>query len=185
MTTIPEHTIDLTAYNANPNPWASNMDLGLFDAQVFSVTSIPDGPAMDELQLANLSGKSPNTFDFRAPITDSKIEAPSIERMPCTGSDEVCTERIIAPDSEEFDDSDPVFILYSDCPAPTRNTEMQSEQPIFGHIGLEKAFGRVELILEGEDAGSSDVSATAMERFKMLCSELDELSEKVTAVTPV
>jgi len=182
ITLLPEHTFDLTAYNTNSNSWAGNVDLGPFDTQVFSVTSIPEGPVFDEFQLANLSGKSPDTTGFHAFTPESKNQAPSIERMPLAVSDEADVEPIVASDGDAFDESDPAFDLYSDCPAPTKNGGSKPAQAIFGQIGLEKAFGRVQLVVEEEEADPSGVSTAAMEKFRSLCSELEELSDRVTAV---
>lgn len=184
ITLLPEHTFDLTAYNTNSNSWTGNVDLGPFNTQVFSVTSIPEGPAFDEFQFANLSGKSPDTTCFHASTPASKNQAPSIERMPLTISDEAYAEPIVVSDDDTFDESDPASDLYSDCPAPTKNGDSKPVQAIFGHIGLEKAFGRVELMLEDEATDLSGVSTAAMEKFRALCSELEELSDRVTAVTP-
>lgn len=184
ITLLPEHTFDLTAYNTNSNSWTGNVDLGPFDTQVFSVTSIPEGPAIDEFQLANLSGKPPNTIGFHARTPESKNQAPSIERMALAVSDEAYTEPIVASDDDVFDESDPAFLLYSDCPAPTKNGNPKPAQAVFGRIGLEKALGRVELILEDEEADPSGVSTAAMDRFRSLCWELEELSDRVTAVVP-
>jgi len=183
ITLLPEHTFDLTAYNTNSNSWAGNVDLGPFDTQVFSVTSIPEGPALDEFQLANLSGKSPDTTGFHAFTPESKNQAPSIERMPLAVSDEAYVEPIVAFDGDAFDESDPAFDLYSDCP-PTNNGGSKPAQANFGQIGLEKALGRVHLVAEDEEADPSGVSTAAMEKFRSLCSELEELSDRVTAVIP-
>lgn len=184
ITLLPEHTFDLTAYNTNSNSWAGNVDLGPFNTQVFSVTSIPEGPAIDEFQLANLSGKSSDTTCFHAPGPESKSQAPSIERMPLAVTNDAYTEPIVAYEEDAFEDADPATDLYSDCPAPALNNDLKPAQDIFGPIGLEKAFGRVELMLEDAEINSTEVSTAAMEKFRTLCLELEELSDRVTAVTP-
>ena len=186
MTMIPEYPLDFTAFDTNASSWAGNVDLGLYDTQVFAVTSLPQGPAIDEFQLPSLSGKSSEDMGYPATRPELKNEAPSIERMPTAEPVEACAEPIASTDEEEFDESDPAFILYCDSAAPVEFAGVKTEEALFGHIELEKAFGRVELTLGNadDDADAGGVSASAMEKFERLCSCLEELSERVTANTP-
>ena len=185
MAMIPEHPIDFNAYDTNANTWGGNMGLGLYDTQVFAVMSIPEGPAIDELQLANLSGKPTESMYPCATISHSKEEMPLIERMPTLPPVEVRTGTSLSAD-EDFDESDPVFTLYTDSPAPAESIHPRPEQALFGHIELEKAFGRVELILEEqeEDADDATISLARTQIFERLCSSLDEISESISAQMP-
>ena len=185
MTMIPEQPVDFNAYDTNVNTWGGNMGLGLYDTQVFAVTSIPEGPVIDELQLANLSGKSTESMYPCATIFPSKEEAPLIERMPTLPPVEVRTETSLSA-VEDFDESDPVFALYTDSPVPAESVHPRPEEALFGHIELEKAFGRVELILGGqeEDANDATIDFARTQTFERLCSSLDEISERTSAQMP-
>lgn len=184
MTMIPEHPVDFSVYNTNVNAWGGNIDLGLYNTpQVFAVTSVPQGPSIDELRLANLSEKpSDNIFSHMA-IPESKDEVLSYERMPSTQPIETRNETVDLLEDENFDESDPVFILYTDSPAPL-DSSFKAQEPIFGHIELEKAFGRVELLLEEQEDSRDMVSSAAVQTFERLCSSLDEISERVFAKLP-
>ena len=183
MTMIPEQSVDLGAYESNVDSWSNNMDFSLYDQQVYAVTSIPEGPAIDQLTPTFTSDKShPPILPF-ATNENTKTDAPVVERMPCVAEP---LQSMIEPenssDDDGFDESDPAFALFSDCPATTASIE--AEEPIFGNIQLEKAFGRVELIVEDGSVDSSDLSSASMERFQRLCSSLDALSERISLVTP-
>lgn len=184
MTMIPEHPVELSTYESNTDPWANNMDFSLYDQQVYAVTSIPEGPAIDQLTPIVTSDKSSAPILPFATNEDTKTDAPVIERMPCVAEPlQSRTEPENLSDDDEFDESDPAFALFSDCPTAIA-TSIEAEGPIFGNIQLEKAFGRVELIVEDELEDSSDLSSVSMERFQRLCSTLDALSERVSLVTP-
>ena len=183
MAMIPEHPVDMNVYESNTDSWANNMDFSLYDQQVFAVTSLPEGPAIDQL---TPTFKSEKTSESILPLPTSetaKNDAPVIAKMPCTDVVEPSTE-VVLDEDVEFDESDPAFALFSDCPASTKLSTAAVEEPIFGTIQLEKAFGRVELVVED---GSSDADAgnsATMETFQRLCSSLDALSERISLVVP-
>ena len=187
MTLIPEQTIDYTAFDTSNPGWIdNNMDFSLYDAQVFSVTALPQGPSLDELrsELSSvmLSGKSLNFVGSYTP--DGKNDGPIIELMPTTPSvAEDAIPAIGSTDDIGCDESDPAFALYADTPSNLQRAPVQSEEPLFGSIGLEKAFGRVEITLEEELCGDEQVSSVAMEKFQRLCSVMEEAFERISAVT--
>lgn len=184
MTMIPEHSMDLNSLAINANAWAGNADLGLYDAQVFAVTSVPEGPAIDEFQFANLSGKSSDFTGLSTNSLDKKAETPSIEPMPVAEPAEPAAEAIVpSEDDDDFDASDPAFILYTDSPT-TPSASAQTQAPLFGPIQPEKAFGRVELILEDEETNEIEVSLAALLTFERMCSNLEDLSNSIAARTP-
>ena len=184
MTMIPEHPVDLGTYESTIDSWSNNMDFSLYDQQVYAVTSLPEGPAIDQLVPTVTSDKSTASILPFATNENAKTDAPVIERMPCVAEPLQSTIEPENPsdDDDGFDESDPGFALFSDCPTATASS-IEAEEPIFGNIQLEKAFGRVELIVDESAADSSDLSSS-MERFQRLCSSLDALSERISLVTP-
>ena len=184
MTMIPEHPVDLNAYETNTDSWANNMDFSLYDQQVFAVTSLPEGPALDQLTPAFQSDKTSASILPLPTSEPAKNDAPVIAKMPCTDAAEPSTETVVLDDDVEFDESDPAFALFSDCPAGTKSSSDEVEEPIFGSIQLEKAFGRVELIIEDRSNNTGEPDSATMEKLQRLCSSLDALSERISLVVP-
>ncbi|KAL8786263.1 MAG: hypothetical protein Q9195_008287 [Heterodermia aff. obscurata] len=184
MTMIPEHPVDLNTYESNTDSWANNMDFSLYDQQVFAVTSLPEGPAIDQLTPVLKSDK-PSSSILPLPTSEpAKNDAPVIAKMPSAEVTEPSIEPVALNEDVEFDESDPAFALFSDCPASTKSSTDEVEEPIFGNIQLEKAFGRVELIVENESINTSETDSATLETFQRLCSSLDELSERISLVVP-
>ena len=187
MTLIPEQTIDYTTFDTSNSAWTeNNMDFSLYDAQVFTVTELPQGPSLDQLRSEMsseiLSGKSSNFVGSHA--IGGKDETPVIELMPTTSSQAEDALPVIEPtDDIDLDESDPAFALYTDGPSTSQRAPIQSEEPIFGSIRLEKVFGRVELVPEEDPCDDEQVSCATLEKFQRLCSVLEEASERISAIT--
>jgi hypothetical protein len=184
MILMPEPSTDYTAFDTNNPGWTdNNMDFSLYDAQVFAVTEIPEGPSFDQLNSDILSGKSSNTVGSYA-ANDCKGDALVIELMPSLPSEaENVPEANESNDDFEFDESDPAFALFADSLSTSQPTPLEPQEQIFGSIGVEKAFGRVELVLQDELCDDEQVSSTTMERFQRLCSIMEAASERISAVT--
>lgn len=189
LTMIPEESsFDYPATESANTGYTDNMDFGLYDAQVYAVTEVPRGPAVDTMLFANLHGKSSNFVGPCPSIDDAKDEPLPIESMPPTVGKMQMPEPIETP-SENFDidASDPAFALFIDQPIPSSTATLCAVAPgdrIFGEIELEKAFGRVELIVEDESNDSREISSATIERFERLCSRLDAASARILAITP-
>ena len=184
MAMIPEHPVDLNVYESNTDSWTNNMDFSLYDQQVFAVTSLPEGPAIDQLTPTLKSDKTSASI-LPLPTSEmAKTDAPVIAKMPCTDAVEPSTEQVVVDEDVEFDESDPAFALFSDCPASTKLSTAEVEEPIFGTIQLEKAFGRVELVVEDGSMDADAENSAATETFQRLCSSLDALSERISLVVP-
>ncbi len=183
MTLMPEQTVDYTTFDTSNPGWTDNsMDFSLYDAQVFAVTEIPRGPTFDQLNAEILSGKSSNTVGLYDK-NNGKFDAPAIELMPSIPSEaEDIPEAVDSNDEVDFDESDPAFALYA-SPSTSHSTPSQPQEQIFGSIGLEKAFGRVEIVLEDDPCEDEQVSSATMERFQRLCSIVEAASERIAAVT--
>jgi ribonuclease Z len=181
MTFMPETTLDFSAFEP-VNAWGPGMDFG-FNAQVFSVTELPQGPTIDA---GILSGKTSNFLPTYA-SDEAKDGAPAIERMPEPAVvSAVPVADVPVVEEAEFDESDPAFALYMDTPtaAPKPNTPTEPEFQIFGGVQLEKAFARLDLVVDDENVDEDDtVSAATMARFEAICSSLDAASARIEAVT--
>ena len=184
MTMIPEHPTELTTFEANTNAWANTLDFSLYDTPVYAVTSLPEGPTIEQFIPSNSFEKGTESV-LPLPGGDSKLDVPLIERMPESAEIAKLPEVTISvADDVEFDESDPAFALYADCPAATASPVGEPEEPIFGHIELEKAFGRLELILETDSTTSCDTSSATLERFQRLCASVEALSEEISMIIP-
>lgn len=185
MALMPETNLTYPAFDSTNNAWGNNMDLSLYNAQVFSVTELPQGPAVDEIDTGILSGKSSNIVSSYL-AAEFKDEAPAIERMPGTEKTEAVSEAVSDAvsswDDVDLDESDPAFALFADCP-PADLFTLENSDILFGGIELDKAFGRLELVVEDEASGEFEISTVTMEKFERLCSILEASSERVTAMT--
>ncbi|KAL8670166.1 MAG: hypothetical protein Q9168_005280 [Polycauliona sp. 1 TL-2023] len=130
MALLPESYIN---YNTGNNTtWTHNTDFGLYDAQVYAVTSMPEGPAVDHLDTGLLSGKSsalPACFAYG----DSKQDVPTIEYPLAPYSESLSqdesTENADEP-SLQLDQADLGIALYDDeSSAPRITTEDESSAP--------------------------------------------------------
>lgn len=189
MTLIPETTLDYGALESTSNAWTEGaMDFSLYDAQVFTITELPQGPAVDQPNPSILSGKSTYSATSYATSDESKHEIPVVERMPVPETDEpVPEETEMGRDDIDFDESDPAFALFANC--PPRATSMMApsvddEPALFGTIELDKAFGRLELVIEDDQSdgvGSGDISPATMITWERLCSALEASSNRVAS----
>ena len=183
-----ESSFDYNATESANTGYTDNMDFGLYDAQVYAVTAVPQGPAVDTMLFANLHGKSSNFVGPCPSDHDVKDGPLPIESMPPTVGKMDMPEPIQTPsDNLDIDASDPAFALFIDQPISSSTAlpcAVAPEDRIFGEIELEKAFGRVELVVEDESNDSREISSATIERFERLCSRLDAASARIHAITP-
>lgn len=181
MALIPETTVNHPTPDPITNTWDNGtIDFGLFGTQVFAVMELPRGPAVDHIDTGSLSGKPSDAGSY--PAGDVvKDGSPTIECMPIIEK----SEEPSYPDSDDsvdLDESDPAFALFADYPSP-RTAHMENpEDRLFGHIEPEKAFSRLELIIEGETDDEDEVSAATMGKFERLCSSLEAASVRIAAI---
>lgn len=188
LTMIPEESS--SDYNAavamNPS-YNNNLDFGgLYDAQVYAITSVPEGPAVDLIDFTMLHGKRTNPVSPYSDTDDSKNEIAALDSMPVANKAEMPEPLDVPSEEDDIDISDPVFALFVDRPSTSLPCTACSAAPkdcIFGEIELEKAFGRVELILEEDVNERTRISSATIERFERLCSRLDASSASITAIT--
>lgn len=188
LTMIPEESsFDYNAVGATNTGYNDNMDFGgLYDAQVYAVTSIPQGPAVDSIDFTMLHGKSSNFVGPYLDAEDSKGEPTSIERMPSVEKVEMPEPVEVPYEADDIDVSDPAFALFVDQPSSASSPVPHTAAPedrIFGELELEKAFGRVELIIEEDTSEPLEINSATIERFERLCSRLDAASARIDALT--
>ena len=187
MTMIPEETsFQYRATESANNGWTdSNMDFGgLYDAQVYAVTEVPQGPAVDSMSFAMLHGKTSN-FVGSYSSDDSKDEPAEIEPMPALAAKVEIPEVIECPPHDvNLDVSDPTLALFLDQPSTSSEfAAIEPEDRVFGEIELEKAFDRIELVIAEDPNESVEISSSTIERFERLCSRLEAASMRVGAIT--
>ena len=115
------------------------------------------------------------------PAEESKDDAPAIERMPATEKVEAVSDVASSCDEVELDESDPAFALFADSPPSTPSVKLEDE--LFGGIELEKAFSRLELVVEDEASDQFEISTVTMDRFERLCSIFYGFSVWFTEIT--
>ena len=182
MVLMPETNMNFSAMEPI-NSWGIGMNYG-YNAQVFSVTEIPEGPAADLL-----AGKSQDPVARF--LTEGKDDRPSIEPIPSAqkvddNAGKMVEEEAAVDDDVDFDESDPAFALFVDTPTTTSAAmTSESQYQIFGSIGLEKAVARLDLIIEDSSSNSKDqsVDSEVMTRFLTICSSLDAASDRIARIT--
>lgn len=187
MTLIPETTVDYGAFESTSNAWVEGaMDFGLYDAQVFTITDLPQGPAVDQISPTILSGKS--TYSATSYVDDDdepKHELPVVECRPILEQNESVQESEKGRDDIEFDESDPAFVLFANCPSRVSSIGTSVEPPLFGSIEPDKAFSRLELVIEQQvDDGLGEISTATMANFERLCSRLEAASNRIATLLP-
>ena len=168
--------MDFAAADSINNNWNVGVDFN-FNPQVFSVTELPQGPAVDSIDVGVLSGKS-ESCEVPDISSEKKGSVPTIEVPPSAVKEE---PEFVERDDVELDESDSAFALFADTPAVSKPSEPVYQ--IFGPIDFEKAVEHFEIVVD--DAPSSDdgvVSASTMARFERLCTDLESTSEKLNGL---
>lgn len=158
----------------NLNNW------GGIDLRVYTITDLPEGPALDHGNFGMLSGK-PSNGVVPHPAGDFKAEVPVVECMPAPHTVEPVLDPENVNDHIDFDKTDPAFALFADAPSNSANPASCPSE-MFGTIELEKVFSRLELVVGdvGSD-GSMEVSESTVEKFERLCSSLEDSSTRISA----
>ena len=145
------------------------------NTQVFAVTEVPQGPAIDT---EILSGKSSNFVPSCSSSEDSKDQVPVVERAPAVEKTEETTVAL-PDDSVAFDESDPAFALFADSPTP-KESVVEPFEDMFGGVAPEKVFSRLELVLDDESVANDTL---AMERFERMLSSMENSFQRIGNIT--
>lgn len=188
LTVIPEESsFNYTMTEPLNAGYNNNLDFGgLYDAQVYAVTSIPQGPAVDSIEFSMLHGKTSNFVGPYWEADDNKDEPPVIECIPSVQKMDQPAPIETPSEDDDIDISDPAFALFIDqspSELPSTPLTVAPEDRIFGEIELEKAFGRVELLLAEDTDDVAELGSATIERFERLCSRLEASSARVAAIT--
>ncbi|KAL9582248.1 MAG: hypothetical protein Q9212_003404 [Teloschistes hypoglaucus] len=174
-------------YGTGSTAWADSADLTLYDAQVYAVTSMPEGPADDHFETSFLGGKSSSPLGlFHS--HDAKVEAPIIEYPSLSSEDtkdrptmivEIDDQEFKATASEDIT-SDPAYALYDSTPvsfgARTVSKENSSDQ-------LEKPDEHIKLTITDDGTKDGEVSTAALRKFAIFCANMEGPSQRVAAIT--
>ncbi|KAL8639996.1 MAG: hypothetical protein Q9228_003036 [Teloschistes exilis] len=174
-------------YGTGGTAWADSADLTLYDAQVYAVTSMPEGPADDHFETSFLGCKTSSALGlFHS--HEAKVEAPIIEYPSLSSEDAKDRPTMIAEsDDQEFrattsedGNSDPAFALYDSIPAslgartvPKENSSVQVEKPV----------EHIKLTIANEGTKDGEVSTAALRRFANFCANMEGPSQRVAAIT--
>lgn len=181
MVFMPEQYTNLGTANI---AWADNADFGLYDAQVYAVTSMPEGPADDQLDTGLLFGKS---TDVSSPIIgdQGKQDTPVIEFLSPPSEDSKGHLAITSQSDavrSPLEQSDPAFALYDDPSTSRESASTQQEDIVCRNVHPEKTIQRTELTLVGYDSETGEVSASAMRRFVQFCAKMEAPSQRVASI---
>ena len=184
MALIPEHTVDYTAFDSGNTTWADNMDFGLYDAQVYAVTSMPENLVIDEFNPSIFSGKTSSSF-IPSFIGQAKADVPVIEPMPIAFESAKTDMPVIqTSDKDQANEGDGTYDLYDEmlptCAAPV---VVQAENPIPDAVRSRKPVEQIELtVVDRSEPEFREVSVATMQRFAKLCASIEEASQRVAAV---
>ena len=182
MALLPESYIN---FNAGNTTWNHDTGFGLYDAQVYAVTSMPLGPAVDHLDESPLSGK-PSDLPVCFASLGPKRDAPIIEYplAPCyePQSQEHCAQNGQG-DPLQLDETGPVHGLYNgEVSAPSKSALSEPQNTVDNPF-LTVSTDHSESTAVDNVHVNDKVDPVAMERFVRLCARLEAASQRVAAVT--
>jgi len=187
LTMIPEEpSFDFTTIDSVNTGYTNGMEFGgLYDAQVYAVTTLPQGPAVDIPTFAMLHGKSSNVVGpCPSPDDRTKDETVVVDTIPAAKFNMPVP---IETPSEDVtvDVSDAALALFANHSSPylSASPTLGPEDRILGGMGLEKAFSRLELIVDDGRNDTAEISLAVLERFERLCSRCDAISLSVANCT--
>ena len=178
MTLVPEPQIHYGDFAGQDESWIDPNDTSLYDAQIFAVTSVPQGPALNESVIGALSGKPSKDWTTSPVSVREKPQLPQIEFTP--QYPEGRTKSSYSPD-ENTDDSTSFDLYASDS---TRHRLALPESTGFAQIRSGKDGNSISLVSRQGTSIQNGVDAATVERFNLLCSALDDLSQSISRAIP-
>ncbi|KAI9823405.1 MAG: hypothetical protein M1826_007762 [Phylliscum demangeonii] len=198
MTLLPDQPVDPLALDGPlGHAWGMG-DLsggmwGLNRPQVFAVTELPAGPAVDAIDPETLSGKSNGWLDSIAAPEGSKMEMPFVEAMPSlTKLAPAPLEMPVATavaSMDGVDECDRAFALYADPPTTAKiatSGAAQTEPAVdrARHLLLVSDKERLARHLALLSLGSElDMAGSGPERLQRLCANLDAACQRIARIT--
>ncbi|KAL8711228.1 MAG: hypothetical protein Q9220_004373 [cf. Caloplaca sp. 1 TL-2023] len=172
-------------FNATHTSWADNMDFGLYDAQVYAVTSLPEYPIIDQSDASLLSGKPTSCLGSLLSDT-AKSDSPSIEPMPMLAEqrrEQTADVSRLEVDHPLNTEDDLNLALFDDAPHSPKAEVVAAAGSIFGYIQSEKVFERIELTVTNHQPVDAEVSEETMETFLRFCAVMEAPSQRIASVT--
>ena len=175
IATIPERPVDFDLAEGNVTASSWNAGVGLNNFTVYSVTSVPDGPALD---IETLSGKAAQNRPFRAPAA-TKCDMPTMD-YPSTYTDveRSATLSKTAPSIPAVELDETEFSLFVEpifTPLTSSTHPVGPAHPVASPKEDKSSCG---LALNGE----LDEAGTAA-HLELMCSQLDVVCARIAAVT--
>ena len=175
----------LSTFRPANTTWADNPDYALYNAQVFAVTSMPEGPADDRLGASILSEKS---GDLIKPFVydGAKQDAPLIAHLPfaCESKDYPTVDHQHGATEAFCAGSTCPGGLYDDVPdSKTSSPIPQAKDFADSDVPSEKATQSIKLTLIDDQSTSGEMSTTALKRFLQFCANMEEPSQQVASIT--
>ncbi|KAI9810092.1 MAG: hypothetical protein M1827_006703 [Pycnora praestabilis] len=187
MALVPDHTMDLSLLNLNnSNAWA-NMGAGWNSnqPQVFSVLDVPEGPAIDEIDVGMLSGKTSNFVGSNLCNQEGKNELPTVEPMPICKVE--TTDKSSCPVQSPaigLDESDPAFALFVDSPTSKGSTTVRCAEQMLTSSKPETTSNHIDLISNSEgNSDGEELSTATMEKFEWMCNSVEAAFERIGRMT--
>lgn len=195
MTLLPDETVDLSMLDSNGgNAWPlSGVPTGLWgldQPQVFAVTNVPDGPAVDRMDVGALSGKPSPLAGPPHILEEAKGDSPVIELLPSFEKDMHVPASTAAVRGIGLDETNPAFALFDDSPATRSDPLGQKDVK-----RMESPFERRRSISsEKEKCLFNDATPTAelpenglskalVERFDRICGDVEAAFQRISRVT--
>ena len=175
MASIPEISLDFPLVDRNVSASSWNAGVGLNNFSVYSLTSIPEGPALD---IEKLSGKGDEDHSFQAPDA-IKHDMPHIEyAKSCMDVAKFATTPSLNNGNPDVELDETTFSLYA---KPRSTPSKSSSDPAYAVVytvdpkEVKAPFGHL--------LDTSRSEAAAMARLKLMCSRIDTVSARIAAVT--
>ena len=180
---LPEPYIN---FNTGNTTWAENIEFGLYDAQVYAVTSMPEGPAVDQFDAVSLSGK-PTGLPICFASEVRKQDAPVIEH-PLASIYESRSQTYYAEDTDKDDSQlaefDSAYALYDEeVSEPLKSMISGPQDILLSSILLEKPADLFEMTIVDDVSNNGVVDGAAVEKFMRFCAIMEDVSQRVASVT--
>ncbi|KAL9604114.1 MAG: hypothetical protein Q9219_000702 [cf. Caloplaca sp. 3 TL-2023] len=164
-------------YNMADSAWVDTADTSLYDAQVYAVTSVPEGPAIDHDEVSLFSGKH-SSFAWPFVSEGAKHEFPAIEHPPLRYEEakaQMPSLQDSTPAEASIDELDPSLALYDDV-SSSRTTSVASTETSPPNSGL------LENTPTDGSCGYGELGAATVEKFLRFRAAMEAPSQRVASV---
>lgn len=175
LATIPEIPVDFPLVDNTSSASSWNAGISLNNFPVYSLTGMPEGPALD---IQKLSGKGHESYSFRA-LDVSKCDMPTIDYTQYLfEADEVAPFPSPPPINPDVEQDGTAFVLYAQ-PSFNPSKAITPVVPApYRMVDAERASYPFGIVLDVDENG-----ADAASRLALMCSQLDAVSARIAAVT--